>query len=361
MTARSLRITRLGPIATAIVAALALAACGSSGSGGSAQSLLKKTFSNSRSVKSGVLGFALTVTPTGSSVIKTPIALSVSGPFQSRGKGQLPISDLTLAFSGLGQKGSLGVISTGTAAYANLEGVNYQLPAADFKKLQSSFTSTSGSSAPGLSTFGIDPLHWLTNPKKVGTATIGGAATTHIRAGVDVPKLIADLNTFLAKQKAGSTGQIPPATAQKIATAVKNPTVDIWTGQSDSTLRKLALNVTVPVTGNTSTQLGGLTSAGVGLTVQYSDLNKPQSVPTPTSVHPYSEFTTKLQQIGQSLQSLFGGSTSTSGTSGSTGTGTTGSGAGSAGLSKYSQCIEQAGGNVTKMQKCASLLPSSGG
>ena len=101
-------VSHVGPFTAAIVAVLVLAACGSSssaGSGGSAQSVLKQTFSSGHSVKSGVLGFALTLTPTGSSTLTTPITLSVSGPFQSRGSGKLPQSDFTLGDQRAGQEG----------------------------------------------------------------------------------------------------------------------------------------------------------------------------------------------------------------------------------------------------------------
>jgi hypothetical protein len=364
---------RLGPLIAAIVAVVVLAACGSSSSGsggssGNAQSLLKQTFSSGHSVKSGVLGFDLTLKPTGSSTLSTPITLSLTGPFQSRGSGKLPQSDFTIGISALGRRGSLGVISTGTAGYVSLQGTNYQLPQADFQKLAQSFSSTQasgGSQNAGLAQLGIDPLHWLTKPAVVGTETVGGASTTHIRAGVDVSALVSDLNTFLAKTaKKASAGssiptQIPPATAQKIAAAVKNATVDVWTGKSDTTLRKLSLNLSVPVSGQLSTQLGGMTSAGIGLIVQYSKLNQPQSIPTPTGVHPYSEFTTKLQSIGQQLTGALGaglGGAQSSSASGTTTAPSTSGPGSAAGVSKYSGCIQKANGDVTKMQKCASLL-----
>jgi hypothetical protein len=324
-------IRRLGPLTAAIVAVLVLAACGSS-------------------------------------TLSTPITFSLGGPFQSRGGGKLPESDFTIGVSALGRHGALGVISTGTAGYVNLQGTNYQLPQADFQKLEQSFSSTgaSGSSSGGLGSLGIDPLHWLTHPSVVGTETVNGASTTHIRSGVDVNVLISDLNSFLAKTAknttAGTSGiptQIPAATAQKIAAAVKNATVDVWTGKSDTTLRKLALSLSVPVTGKISTQLGGMTTAGIGLTLQYSKLNQPQSVATPTGVHPYSEFTAKLQSVAQALtgalgaSGLGGGSTGSSSATATTPSSGTGS---AAGVSKYSACIQKANGDVTKMQKCASLL-----
>ncbi len=360
------RWLRLGLLLGSVAVSLVAGACGSStgagaSSSGNAQSLLQQTFSSGHSVKSGVLGFTLTVNPSGSSTLTTPVSLSLTGPFQSRGTGKLPASDFSVAISGLGRRGSIGVISTGTNGYVTLNGSNYQLPAADFQRLESSFSSveSSGGSQSGLSGLGINPLHWLKNPSVVGSQTVGGADTTHIRAGVNVSALLSDLNTFLGKT-ARTTGttklptSIPPATRQQIAGVVKNATVDVWTGTSDKTLRKLALNVTVPVTGRVSTLLGGLSSAGIGLSIQYSNLNQTQTIATPTNVQPYSQFTAKIQGIVSALSGGLGagatGSLGSSSQSGSTGS------ASSSKVLKYSQCIQNAGQDVLKMQKCASLL-----
>ena len=357
---------RLGVPLAAVLASTAIAACGSSSTGsassssaGSAQSLLTQTFSSGHTVKSGVLGFTLTLNPSGSSTLTTPISLSLTGPFQSRGTGKLPASDFTIGISALGKHGSLGVISTGTNGYVTLDGANYQLPASDFQRLESSFSSVGGSGGKGtLSGLGINPEHWLKNPSIVGSQTVGGAATTHIRAGVNVTALLSDLNTFLAKtaKSSGTTkipSSIPPATQQKIAAAIKNASVDVWTGTSHKTLRKLSLNLTLPVTGQISTLLGGLRTAGIGLSLQYSDLNQPQTVATPTNVQPYSQFTAKLQSVVSALEGGLGGATGATGSGSSTQSGSAGSN-----VDKYSQCITAAGQDVLKMQKCASLLNS---
>lgn len=355
---------RMAVLLLAVLLSAAVAACGSSGSSsGGAQTLLKQTFSGSHTVKSGVLSLALTVTPSGSSTIKGPISLSLSGPFQSRGSGKLPESNLNISIEALGHHGQLGIVSTGSNGYVTLDGAAYQLPAADYQKLASSFSSA-GSGTGGLSKLGINPLHWLTNPSVVGNETVAGASTTHIRASINVASLLGDLSTFLQKASAsgaaGSTSipsTISPSTRQKIAAAVKNPTVDVWTGTSDKTLRKISINLNVPVSGQISSLLGGLTSAGIGLTLQYADLNQPQTVPAPANVQPFSAFAPKLEGILRGIQGSLG-----AGALGSTGSSSSGSGsAGSGTVNKYTQCIQQASGNVTKMQKCASLLSSSGG
>ena len=47
---------------------------------------------------------------------------------------------------------------------------------------------------------------------------------------------------------------LPPATREKIAASVKNPSVDVWTGTNDKTVRRLTIALTVPVTGKTSSR-----------------------------------------------------------------------------------------------------------
>lgn len=368
---RNRRPQRLLALAAVGFSSLTLAACGSSGD---ATTLLKETFSGKHTVNSGNLNLGVTMSPSGSSTLTSPISLSFGGPFQSLGTGKLPESNFTLGLNALGRNVSLGVLSTGTSGYVTLQGNSYQLPAATFQRLESSFsqlTSTgSGSGSSTLNKLGIHPLDWLQDPTIVGDETVAGTQTTHIRAKVNVSALLNDLNTFL--QKASSTGVtgasrlsggIPQSTQTRIASEVQNPSFDVWTGKSDKTLRKLTLGLTVPVSGQISTLLGGLRSAGIGLNMQYANLNEPQTITAPTNVRPYSEFTSQVRNFVQTLQSAVAGSTGASG-AGSAGTGTTGSGTSgsgsSSGVQAYSKCIQAAGNDVTKMQQCAPLLSGGG-
>jgi hypothetical protein len=351
-----------------VLATLGVAACGSSaGSSGDPKALLTQTFSGTHKVTSGVLNVSLTIDASGSSVLNGPITVSFGGPFQTRGAGKLPESNFVVSGSALGRSVSLGILSTGTKGYVTLQGTSYQLPAATFQKLESSFSqlsSTPGASNGSLAKLGIHPLKWLTNPTIVGPENVGGAPTTHIRSGVNVDALLTDLNTFIQKASSASNvagtqslkSGLPPATRAKIAAEVKHPSVDVWTGTNDKTVRRVTIALTVPVTGKTSTQLGGVTSADIGLTLQYSDLNQPQTITPPTTVRPFGEFQTKVSGFLQTLQGAtsgaLGGSGSSSGTTPSTGTSTT--------VQKYSDCIQKAAGDVAKMQKCASLLSSGG-
>jgi hypothetical protein len=366
------RRTVFGGLTLVALASLVLAACGSSNdsSSGSPSTLLSQTFTGTHKVTSGVLNLTLTIDASGSSTLNGPITLRFGGPFQTRGAGKLPESNFTVSASALGRNASLGILSTGTSGYVTLQGTSYQMPQATFQKLESSFAQLASSAGTSqgsgtLSKLGIRPLRWLTHPTKVGTEKVGGAQTTHIHAGINVPVLLNDLNTFIEKASAASNvsgaaalqSGLSPATRQKIAAAIRNPSFDVWTGTSDKTIRRLTIALTVPITGSLSTQLGGVKSADIGLTMQYSDLNQPQTISAPKTVRPYSEFQSKVSAFVRGLQSAAAGVVG----SGSGGTSPNGSTGSSPNVTKYGQCIQQANGDVAKMQKCAALLGSSGG
>jgi len=129
----------------------------------------------------------------------------------------------------------------------------------------------------------------------------------------------------------------------------------------------VTIQLTVPVTGQISTLLGGLNSAQIALTMEYANLNRPQTITAPTTVRPFGEFTTKMQSLAQSLQGALGGVTGgAAGVTGATGvtgvTGVTGSAGASSAIGSssnvqaYAQCIQAAGSDVSKMQGCAKLL-----
>jgi hypothetical protein len=320
---RILQVRRLGggiwlALAAALVA-IVIAGCGGGASPhasgrASAGQLLKDTFSGSHKMASGAVDFELTVSPSGSSTLTTPITLSLSGPFQDLGPGKVGNSDFTLRITALEESLlSLGLESLDGKGYVSLAGTSYPLPASEYRQLESrlSHTASGSPSTTGiLGKLGIDPLRWLIDPTVSGSATVAGAATTHIRARLNVSAVLDDVGTFLEKASslgvpdAGSISTtISPATKAKILAEVRRPSVDIWTGSADKTLRKLALSLTLPVTSALSSDLGGLKSAVLSLDITYRDLNQPQSISAPTTVQPYREFESRVHTLLEAIQS----------------------------------------------------------
>jgi hypothetical protein len=354
-----------------LVAGVALAGCGSSSGSGDAAKLLQQTFGQSHKVNSGQLSVSLSVQPSASSTLKSPLSLSLGGPFQSLGAGKLPQSDFSLSISLLGRSVSFGILSTGTAGYVSFQGTSYPLPAAEFQKLEASFASLASSPGGGQSTgilgkLGIHPLSWLRNPTVVGDETVQGAPTTHVHAGINVALLLHDFNTFLGR--AGSLGITGAAgfprglgqtTIDRLSTEIQNPSFDVWTGKTDKTIRKLMISLNGPVPTALSALLGS--RAGLALSMQYSNLNQPQTITAPTNVAPYSQFASKVRSfvgalLGGSVPGLAGSASSGGGTSTTGGGSSTTGGSSSSKLNNYAQCIQSAGSDVAKMQQCASLL-----
>jgi hypothetical protein len=354
------KVALLTPALLVVLAGLLLAGCGgsssSAASGPSARTLLKQTFTGSHTIDSGRLAASITVDPTGSTVLTEPISLSFGGPFQSRGKGKLPKSDFAIAVGFQGHTGQLGIISTGTEGFVTLEGTAYKLPASSFQQLEGGVSSVGGGSgsSSALSGLGIHPEQWLVDPRVLGTAEVGGTETDHIRGRLAVKPLLADLSKLLGKaatlsSSTASLGSITPAQQTKIAGEVSDASFDLWTGTADHTIRKLTVTATLPVTGTTRTELGGMTRARLSFGLTYSDVGTPQTITTPASSAPYSQFQSRLRSIVLEIEELVVGASGSS-------TSTTGSSAGASGDAAYSQCVAAAGSSVAKIQKCAALL-----
>lgn len=341
-----------------------------SGSSASAHELLVATFTDHHPIRSGVISLALTIAPSGSSTITSPVEISFGGPFNSASSSKPPQSDFTLAVVGQGHRSSLQIISAGGKGYVTLSGQSYQMPASSFSQLQSGVGTLAGSSGSStksssdtLGKLGIRPLDWLTNPRIVGGATVNGAATTHIRAGVDRPALIRDLSKLLARANsvAGTTSSLAQGLSvgeqRSIARALGSVRLDVWSGTHDGVIRKLTTSATIPVTGRARTLLGGMTDAVVTLDFEYSHLNEPQTITAPSSVKPYNVFRAKVATFFQELEGVSTGSANAG--TGSTATIQSGTTTVLNANPKYTNCITAARGDVVKMQRCAKLLTAS--
>lgn len=108
-------------------------------------------------------------------------------------------------------------------------------------------------SAAGLASLGIDPQSWVSHPRIVGTAT-----------------------------------------------------VDIYSGKRDSALRRLTIDTTLPVHRSLASRLGGMSSAALALSIDYSHLGEPQTI----SARAYAESDRVLQSRLQALSAGIGTSAS---------------------------------------------------
>lgn len=344
-----------------LTAALALTACGGGSSGsGSAEDVLRSTFGPNRPVKSGRLALALDLDAKGLGGLNGPIAIKLAGPFESRGGKTLPAFGLRLNLTSGGQTLTAGATSTGTKGYLTLAGRNFDVGDQLYRQLSQGYGATStpskDSKQPTLKQLGIDPLRWLKDPKKAGEEQVGGATTEHVTAGVDVGRLLDDVDTLLGKASKlnlqGATGQqiptgISAAQRSAISRSVKDARFDVWSGTKDHTLRRLALNVSFDVPADARKDAGGLQSGALKLDLTIADLNQDQTITAPKGARPLSDLIAALQ--GGAAPSA------AAGTGGATG-GAGASGGGAAPSSAYLKCLQDAGSDIAKVQACATLV-----
>jgi hypothetical protein len=346
----------------AALLAVVVAGCGGD-SGSSASSdtsvdeLLKQTFSGQKKVDSGKLDLSLKIdVQGGSSQVQGPITLSLSGPFQTQGKGKLPKFDIDAAFEGSGQSLKAGVTSTGDKAFVNFQGTEYAVSDQVFQQFKAGYEQAQKQSADkgnqqSLATLGIDPRRWLTDAKNAGEAKVGDTDTIKITGGVDVNKLLDDVNTALEKARnlgvQGSDSlpeKLTDKQKQQAADAIKDLSVEIYTGKDDTTLRRMVVNMGVDAKDSS----GGATTGTLTLDFSLLDLNEDQTIEAPSGAKPFDQLLGQLGGLG------LGGSGSSGSGSGSSGSG--GSGASADDLKKYSDCVTAAGSDTAKAQKCADLL-----
>jgi hypothetical protein len=317
------------PFLVALLAAALLAVgCGGGGGGSdeSAAELVQQTFGSNAKVKTGRLTVALDAQVES---IPDPVVLKLSGPFESATSAdQIPRFDLSLTATSSGQTQTFGATSTGDKGFLRFQGVQYAVPDTLWKQFTERYAAVQKQAdsqkqgAPTLKALGIDPRAWLTDPKKAGEAKVGDTDTIHITAGIDVAKLLTDVQRLAgqAGSLSGGAQQFSEADRAELQKSVRSATFDLYTGKDDKRLRKAVLDLQ-------------LTTGHVELLLQYDDLDQPQDIKAPANAK-------SLDGLGSALQGGGGGAQAAPGATNE----------------RYLQCVQDAGQDIAKYQACAKYL-----
>jgi hypothetical protein len=338
--------------------ACALVACGGDGGGDEADSstdvnqLLEETFSGGKEIDSGRIELTVRLEAQGGEQ-EGPVAFELSGPFQSEGSGRLPQFQLEASVDAAGQRIEAGATSTGDQGFLSFQGTDYEVSGPVFQQFKAAYEQSQKQASSGdqsLATLGIDPRNWLTNAENAGESEVGDTETIKITGGVDVPKLLEDVNSALEQARSlgieGAEGlpeRLSEEQKRQAADAVENLAVEIHTGREDKILRRLL--VTAELVAPEGTDLGAQ-SASVRFDLSLLDLNEDQEIQAPENARPFDELLQSLGQLG--ISGLGGAAPQDNGAGGG--------GVSPEALEEYSQCIQDAGGDTAAQRECSELL-----
>ena len=342
--------------------ALLLASCGGGDDPEDVQAVLDQAFAHP--IHSADMKLDATIQVNGASSLDKPIRIQASGPFQGN-KGKLPSADLTLQIgNGGGQTVETGFLSTGSRAFVKFQDVYYEQPASQVAKANQSL-SKSKDKGRSLKSLGLDPRGWLGKARDRGDEKVAGVDTSHISGTLDVKAILTDLNQFVKRSRGaigGATGQQPPRPLQKddidaIASVVKDPTFDVYVGNDDDTIRRIAGHIQVTVPQRDQSQVGGVKRGSLEFSIEFRKVNQAQKIVAPAKARPLSDLTRSLGGAN-ALKGLGGGSSGGSAgpeDSGTPPTATTGPD--TKAFKDYSNCLEKAKANDAEaLQRCAQLL-----
>jgi hypothetical protein len=342
-----------------LFAALALASCGGDGDKEDVQDILDRAFSTS--MESADLKVDASVQLKGSPDLDRPVRITATGPFRTN-DGKLPSVDIDLKVGtdGGGQTITTGFLSTGDRAFVKFQDVYYEQPAAQVEKANRAIAKNKDERG-SLKGLGLDPRSWLGEAEDEGEEEVGGVKTRHVSGTLDVEAVMRNLNEFVRKSGSAfgdATGQATPEPLseediRKVTEVVKDPTFNVYVGEEDDIIRRVAGKIEFDVPEESREGLGGIQSGKIEFEVEFSDVNGDQQIEAPANARPIESLTRSL-----------GGTPGLGGVVTEEGGGTVpanpddqSGGPGSEQFKAYAECLDKARPEDTDaLQRCAELL-----
>jgi hypothetical protein len=265
--------------ASLLVLAAFVAGCG----GGRADQVLSDAAGNLGKLRSGDLLLRLVVAPRQGT--NGRIGFELQGPLALR-PGALPIARIAYTQIAGAKEATATFISTGTQAYAEVNGKVYELPASSTNALR----QASGGSGASNTLAGLRIDNWVKRPVVADGGKLDGVPTTRVSGNLDVVAAANGLLDLL-RQLGRNAPTIKGDQAKQLENAVKSSTFELWAGRDDHLLRRLLLKadlgIAVPET--LRRVLGGVVGATINFELAVSKPNKPVTVAPPTNPLPSSQ------------------------------------------------------------------------
>lgn len=265
------------------VLGLALAGCGSS----DAEDALDEATTRLGEIKSGDLALKVAVQP--AKMGDSAIGFELDGQFALAGKAdELPRADMTYTQIAGPNRGDVGFISSGEAAWVEVEDQAYELPPEQVKRLQGGDGEGGGPLAE------LDVASWTREAKLSEGSRVDGQATERVRGSVDVAEAINDLARVLEEAGGGDAAEglmeLADEDADQVEEAVRSSPIELVFGKQDRLLRRLHVTLDFAIEPRELRGgLGRLSGAKVTFDLRISDPNGEVEIEEPAGALPYEQ------------------------------------------------------------------------
>jgi hypothetical protein len=354
----------------------AFAACGSSGGGSEENPKTVLEDATFEGIENADLDLSLGVDVSGDEGGKVDV--NVSGPFQSRGKEELPELDITAEAHGSVKGEDVnfdgGLVLVPHKAYVSYEGTDYEVDSTTFSYVESAIEQAQRESGAKGGTEGATECQeaaagkfsagdFVDNLTNEGSADVGGTSTTKVSGDLNVSGALEAVTELLELPACKSQleaagplqlGQLESAQGE-IEKALKSAHADVYVGD-DNIIRRLTADFEIAPEGSGE-------EVSIELDLALNGVNEGQEISTPEGAKPLNDLFQKLgvnpiellEQtqkgggLGGLLEGLSGGGSSLGGA-------LPGAGAGAGGSQQeYLECIQGASTPVD-IQNCAKKI-----
>ena len=308
--------------AAAVAVALALASCGgddaappaasaSASSSAAAHALTKRATGPNPAARSGRVDGSLEFTLKGNPDFADDFALSVSGPFSWRKGSALPDYELEVGARDYG----LTLVSAGGKSYAVLGTTGYELPASIRNRLVRKAAKGRNGLTKTLEQVGITPWRWENDQHVVGTETVDGVETAHIKTGFYVGRQLMDANTLLGlltslgvTRAVGLPSHVTRDARRAVAAGADEGRVGgSWIATKDKVYRQSGFTLRFVIPKDRRAKLGGLSGGTVVGLMKVTEVGEPQEISAPKDVQPFADFQLALDALGDAQEASSGG------------------------------------------------------
>jgi hypothetical protein len=224
------------------------------------------------------------------------LGVSLTGPYKSNGKQELPDADLQLKVQGAGpQPMEARLISTKDNAFVVYDGVTYEVGADKIAQLKTQSKQGQGTT-PDVAALMEQMKSWFPETSTQEAADLDGEAVTRVTGRMDLEKALKGFMD-IAKQSAAADPQAAKAFEQspdmaQVEKFLSDPSFTLDVAKSDGTLRRVAAE----------TELEGVPGGGrIAFSLQFKDVGKPVTIQAPAGGRPIEELGEKLGALGAAL------------------------------------------------------------